>query len=235
MLGMPDKEYNEMVSKLKAKSKKREENIVDFVIKPIAVLALIVIFAFAIVGWQSITKSRAISNTVTNYTEKPNVTKTLDPRLIKLADDIGINKSNLITANTRVVTQQNCGKLTAAGSCFDGQSILIYESGFSKPLDYQRLILAHEYLHWVWEKNTTNADKQNLIPYINQTYDANSAYFDSRLKMYYDAGMTKHDDQFNSEMHSYIGSEIADWRIPQSLLDHYKQYLPNRNALPSYY
>jgi hypothetical protein len=125
---------------------------------------------------------------------------------------------------------QKISNSTAPGGCFIAPSTIIYPTYLLKePQDFQNAAFAHEYLHYVWSRLPSD-EKASLAAPINQAHIANASYLDGRLANY-----TLTDELRLDELHSYIGTELSDDKIPQPLLDHYKKYLPNRDALPSYY
>lgn len=93
-------------------------------------------------------------------------------------------------------------------------------------------VVAHEYLHALWFHTTT--DQRNALSGSLQSfYQKYKANFDRRMGAYAKAGVSG--DLFNSELHSIIGTEVRDDLLPSDLLNWYIQWLPNRDALPSYF
>lgn len=106
--------------------------------------------------------------------------------------------------------------------------------------------VAHEYLHVVWYRminaNTYNAPgrakKEEFTRAIDAVYKQHQAYFDEELKLYNtyfsdpSRGVTAGTERFYGEMHSLLGTEVADEILPPNLLAWYKRWLPNREILP---
>lgn len=238
MLGMSDKEYKKILDK----SKKQKEAHKKAFIKVLKPTLLIGIGILTLVALSSLRTTKLPVNPIQQASDSVQQTTyqkpkfQLDSRIISLADQIGINRDDLVKAKTQIVPPQDCGTIgNKAASCFDGESILIYDNIFTEPIDEQRSTLAHEYLHWVWEYKLSNSERSALIDQIRVVYNKNSTAFAPRFQSYFSGGTQPYSDEFFNEWHSIIGTEIADWRIPEPLLTHYKTYLPNRNALPSYY
>lgn len=131
-------------------------------------------------------------------------------------------------------TAASCGSVDVSGAaaCENGNVITVPVSVLSQPRLDRNAIVAHEYLHYIWSI-TPQSEKDTLTPYINQAYQNAAPYLDQRISGY---DFTKLGDATRiNELHSFEGSEISDSLIPAPLLAHYRQYLPSRSALPSYY
>lgn len=165
---------------------------------------------------------------------KPTQTYNIPAQVLPLIDGVGINHSLIQKVNIQIPNDSSAcshADTSEAAACFSPPSTIFYpQTEFMQTAIDQRESFSHEYLHYIWS-TTPKADKDRLTPLIEQAYQSSKPYMDTRLKSY----IFKAPEQRVDELHSYIGTEIADTLIPVSLLDHYKQYLPNRNALPSYY
>lgn len=151
----------------------------------------------------------------------------LDPYIAQLADEAGINKDDLVKLKTTIQSNNVCGGVDTLG-CYHNM-IIIIDTVKTRDRYKQRVTLAHEYLHYIW----TKADQESLKPHLLRVYQQNKSYFDARFISYYNKGMKVGDYQFYNELHSFVGTEVSDRKLPTELLIHYSKYT-NRSSLPSY-
>lgn len=117
------------------------------------------------------------------------------------------------------------------GEYSDGQ--IKISTRYKGRMDQESLaIVAHEYLHAVWyyTEPTQRAALTASLEAFHQRYKGN---FDLRLHSYHAAGITG--EPLTSELHSFIGTEVLDSVLPPELIAWYSRWIPNRNALPSYF
>lgn len=235
MLGMNDKDYKKIVDKYNEKRIKRKR-----LIKPLLVVSsvVLIIFFYAVLvdAWTILKKPANVPNTQ-SPTAAIVETYPIPAEISSIIDSTGIDRNEL--SKIRVDGSEDlteCRKMIAtASACYTNKTIKYPFSNVSTKSQLENnKIFSHEYLHYIWGI-TPAAQKDSLRPYIKNLYDSNSNAFDIRFQGYFDSGIQAYDESFYNEWHSIIGTEIADWRIPKPLLDHYLKYLPNRNALPSYY
>lgn len=154
------------------------------------------------------------------------------PQVQPIVDRLGLDKNLVANINISVPPDaSSCSKsnLTTAIACHGLHSIVYPANLLSETEIEQNRSFAHEYMHEVWA-NMTNVDKNALMPAITQAYQAHAGELNERLN-----GYSLTDQDRANELHSYICTEMADNEIPQPLLSHCVQYLPNRLALPTYY
>lgn len=158
----------------------------------------------------------------------------LDPRLEALANETGINLDDLKRAKAQVGEPLHLNDPCSAADiigCFANGQIYIYPAALEQDRVYQRDVLAHEYLHWVWA-NTAKDERDRLVSYLNIMYGQHQAWLDERT------GTTQTDechpgsDCFTDELHSYLGTEADRKLLPQPLQDWYAKWLPQADALP---
>lgn len=192
----------------------------------ICVLAVIIQTSL-VLGYFKLLPQKPVTHTV----QEQKVVQTapeyaLDPYISQLADEVGIDKIELIKTKPYITSQKECGSNPDTLGCY-GYRITIIDTIKTRDRYKQRVALAHEYLHYVWTKD------RGVEPELLQVYNQNRAYFNMRLSTYFNAGMKVGDYQFYNELHSFVGTEVSDSKLPPKLLDHYKKYT-NRSALPSY-
>ena len=151
----------------------------------------------------------------------------VDPYITQLGSEVGISKEKLVELKASFV--DSCSPVPDTLACYNGDMLLNNQIKQRDRLK-QRVALAHEYLHYVWNKK---ADKIGLKPLLSSVYIANKAYFDSRFVNYYNNGTKVGDENFYNELHSFVGTEVSDNKLSPELLHHYMMYT-NREALPSY-
>lgn len=163
-------------------------------------------------------------------------TQTLDPRIAAIADRVGISHATLSEVNPEV-GRPNETKfcLAEALSCIYQyadytQKIYIFPDILSKPQEEQNSVLSHEYLHHIWWSKVQ--DKQQFCSGLMTYYDQNPRVHD-RMQVYVNAGSSGL--EFCNELHSVLGTEMVDSEMNPKLLEWYIKWLPNRNALPSYF
>jgi len=183
----------------------------------------------AILGlYKAINKPKPVQPQIEQKVVQTQPEYVLDPYIIQLADEVGINKEDLKKLQVSIVDTNLCGANPDTIACYSNSRLYITVKATQRDRLKQRVALAHEYLHYVWTK-----DRDALEPELLIVYKQNKGYFDARLASYYASGMKIGDNQFYNELHSFIGTEVSDSKLPPRLLDHYRKYT-NRGALPSY-
>lgn len=86
----------------------------------------------------------------------------------------------------------------------------------------RNVFVAHEYMHYIW-KNKISHDIQ---PQLDAFYQ-NSPSLQTRIVNFYDL------KDVEGELFPIECTEVADYKLPASVLQVCSKYLPNRNALPS--
>lgn len=168
------------------------------------------------------------------YTPTPKQVQELPPAAQAYAEQLGIPLERL--QYTKVVIGGTC----SASGLAEGQAIACYRGDNTELTNgiltitskvtpaNARLVFAHEYMHQVWEE-ITPAQRSEYSTVTRALY-AQYPKVRERVKDY-----QADQSVIDNELHSYICTEMADVRIPEPLKSHCITYLPNRNALPSYY
>lgn len=153
----------------------------------------------------------------------------VDARLLQLGRDLGISEGELQTCHASVIHPNQAVDVSGEISAFDPntRTIDFYPEMFGRSLVEQRLTLAHEYMHCVWDRKTV-AEKASLSSYLEGSYN-NNADIRARLADY----DLSDPDTKDSELHSYLCTEVSDYRLGASFLHYCSQYLPNRAVLIS--
>jgi hypothetical protein len=235
MLGMNDRDYKKVLDKHNRKRSKRNKLISSALI----ILAVVILAVFSYALFEEMLTGNREPAGITKQVQPPISPRvyTIPTEVSSIVDSTGIDRSEL--SKIRVDGSEDlteCRKMIAtASACYTNKTIKYPFSNVSTKSQLENnKIFSHEYLHYIWGI-TPAAQKDSLRPYIKSLYDANRRAFDVRFQGYFNGGIQAYDEKFFNEWHSIMGTEIADWRLPKPLLDHYTKHLPNRNALPSYY
>lgn len=184
--------------------------------KKLAVLVTICL----IVGWAYVVTQPKPTFVPPQAPQAPKVTYQQDPTLVNYAHQLGIDVSqlNLKYDQPKVNFTPNGGTVDAA---FYAPNTLVIRPGSNNELKS----VAHEYLHYQWSLG--NKADPNLLM---QVYNSNAAF---RQRMYPYTSLGVGSEAFLNELNSIECTEYLDSSLPVNLLNYCKQYLPNRNILPS--
>lgn len=169
---------------------------------------------------------------VTQYKEPVRPTYVVPAEVAPIVRDLALDMNLVQYMKIEVVPDvSRCGGGNASNTaaCMDNGTLIWPQAMFNTRPDQQYALFAHEYLHFVWAE-IDPAERQTLSPSLEYVW-ANVPRFNKRLDTY--AGLTS-EDRYN-EMQAYACTEIADWKLPQDLLNYCVKYIPNRSVLPSYY
>lgn len=153
----------------------------------------------------------------------------VDQYIVQLGQEVGISKETLVELKASFV--DSCSSIPDTIACYRTNTILLTPQVKQKDRLKQRVAITHEYLHYIWHNNQGMHD--SVKPQLLRVYQANKAYFDARFVNYYNNGMKIGSEEFYNELHSFVGTEVSDSKLPPELLNHYSKYT-NRGALPSY-
>lgn len=190
-------------------------------------IAIMVVAFYVLAAWGDSTLTQQATTQ-----EPPRTTYELPAQVAPYVSTLGLD-TNLVQYMKVEVTPDGakCSDGTAqnAAACMENGVMIWPQQMFATRPDQQYALFAHEYLHFVWAE-ITPAERQALSPSLEYVW-ANVPRFNKRLDTY--AGLTS-EDRYN-EMQAYACTEIADWKLPQDLLNYCVKYIPNRSVLPSYY
>lgn len=159
-------------------------------------------------------------------------TEAIDPRILAISQRVGISETNLKIAHTRIGSipgQEAKSALELSIYSQSTQTIYIYPVIFSYPVDRQTSVVSHEYLHWVWQTKVSN--KAAFCADLMTYYSRPPVQY--RMQAYQD--LVPGSEDFCTELHSILGTEMRDSEMNPNLVKWYSQWLPNRNALPNYF
>lgn len=111
--------------------------------------------------------------------------------------------------------------------CYSNSQIYIYDIKNTELAGVVESTAAHELLHAVWER-MSSSEKSEISDQIKNVYNDKN-YHDllaEDLEIY-------DNDEFIEELHSRIGTEIAD--LPEPLERHYAKYFKNQDLIVDYY
>ena len=145
-----------------------------------------------------------------------------DPRVNQVLADLGVPGDVYYHIQVIITDQVVCNN-PEARACAPGKTIYLRDYLQRSSVEQHR-ILGHEYLHIVWAETP----HPEFIAEFDALYAASPA-MQYRMSSY--AKLSR--PEFVNELHSVIGTEVADYKLSPALLAHYKQFLPGRDWLPS--
>lgn len=172
------------------------------------------------------------SNQPSTQVETPRATYTHTPEIEAMFSTLGLKDTQYIKVVYTDATP--CGTNNPASGIItractetrDGSITMYLTSSFTSDTQIsQYRTLAHEYLHVQYAMGH-KADSTTLMNVYNSNY-----LFQKRMEPYSSDGVGS--DRFLNELNSIECTEWDDSALPFSLLDYCKQYVPNRNVLPS--
>ncbi len=111
--------------------------------------------------------------------------------------------------------------------CYSDGRIYLYNIEDSELAGVVESTAAHELLHAVWERMNIN-EKNEITAYIKTVYDDEKYH-----EMLAEDLETYAEDERIEELHSRIGTEIAD--LPAALEAHYAKYFKNQDLVVDFY
>lgn len=159
-------------------------------------------------------------------TSVPVVTYRQDPTLLSYANQLGIDVSKVNLDLTEELNANfEINGPNKPDAIFYAPNTLAIRPG----LGYTRTMsmLGHEYIHYQ-QSLGNKADASSLM----QVYNSNQ-YLQQRMSPYLNLGVGS--EAFVAELGAIQCTEYSDASLPKLVLDYCKQYVPNRNILPSYF
>lgn len=151
---------------------------------------------------------------------------------------LGIDRS--VLKDVQIITPDTASKCSgvlqdgAAVACyFDSKPPTIYMPQTALRSSNATTTFAHEYMHHVWANKISDSERAQLSREVRSFYQANRSVVEPRFKSYLNAGLTQ--DGLTNEMQAIFCTEISDSRLPRNFYNYCARFLPNRNALPSYF
>lgn len=153
--------------------------------------------------------------------------------VLPIVDAIGIDKKVLSRVEIQMPQDsgpcRNNANSKEPTACFQAPSLIIFPaSQLSKGVEVRNSSFAHEYMHYIW--STMSADQQAALYPALDEIAARNPDLRGRLKNYTVDAKGRY-----NELHSYTCTEMADFELSDLLREHCQKWLPNRQALPSYY
>ena len=111
--------------------------------------------------------------------------------------------------------------------CYSDGNIFLYNIKDAELAGVVESTAAHELLHAAWER-MSYSEKSEISDYIKDVFSSKNYHdmLDEDLEIY-------NDDELIEELHSRIGTEIAD--LPEALERHYAKYFKNQDLVVDYY
>ncbi|MCA9349550.1 hypothetical protein KC853_00710 [Candidatus Saccharibacteria bacterium] len=159
----------------------------------------------------------------------------LDSQVVDTVNDLGIDKSSLpdILINPDLCLNQASHPDGKVLGCYiePPSNIYIRPEAFELGATGLATTIAHEYLHYVYSQLLDDRAREQLALGLREYYQFyNTNVYPDRFDAYRD--QTGQD--FDTELYAIFGSEVADSNLPAGLLEHYKQFIPNRQFLAVY-
>ena len=114
------------------------------------------------------------------------------------------------------------------GGCYVNEDIYVYNFTTDFTKQYKYYTAAHELLHVVYSR-MSKGEVEEINKLLDEVY--NDERYHEQLEI--ELSSEKYDDYRYNELHSRVGTEIAD--IPHALEEHYAKYFKNRNKIVGYY
>lgn len=111
--------------------------------------------------------------------------------------------------------------------CYDSTNIYIYDSENEDLDGLEESTAAHELLHAIWQR-LKFYDTDRLRPLLDQVYTQHHEQFSDYMDGY-------SDDQYYTELHSVIGTEIPASQLPVELREHYESYFADYDKIYGYF
>lgn len=164
------------------------------------------------------------------------------PQVQPIVDRLGLDKNLVAKINITVPPDASgcsTSNLSTAIACTRGNYIIYPANLLLEVAGHPEILrdtqveqdrsFGHEYMHYIWN-TMSSQDKNALTGSIEMAYSMQPDKLNDRL-----SGYSLDAENRLSELHSFICTEMTDSEIPHPLIDHCRQYLPNRYWLPSYY
>ena len=236
MLGIPDKDYQKILNKHKKKREKQRKVFSTTALSVAGVLATgaalslvgIVLFAITLGAKTVLNNSKQPNSLVSTYTQP---TYPIPPELATIIQQTGIDSNTLSRVQVKLDSGVGVCPTENTSACYSDSVIYYPRKNLSIGQKSQNSIFAHEYMHFIWDKVTLDDEKAQLTQSLLNLYGSNPK-FKTRLEG------NSYDPQsknFTDELHSFACTEVYDDELGAALKAHCSKYLPNRNALPSYY
>jgi hypothetical protein len=192
---------------------------------PVAIVMWVVLFVFAYVTYLTI---EPIARLGSDAPVTQSVVYPIPPEVEPIVQQVDIDHTVLSKVDIRLDQGSGpCGE--KRGACYSAGVLYFPRSIFSQKQPFQNALFSHEYMHFIWDKYANLDTKNTLQPILIDKYNSNPKLRD-RLSTY-----PKEGDTFVSELQAYTCTEMADNELGSELYNYCTKYLPNRNALPSYY
>lgn len=164
--------------------------------------------------------------TETPTTDTPVPTYTRYPEADRIFTELGI--TNIAQIQVIISDDTPCVETSTTRACAlsytDRVTIYLMTPWLNADPYRRRSTLAHEYLHWQWQKGdrASQADLDAIYPLLR-----------GRMQFYENLGIGT--PAFLNEVNSIACTEVADYKLPPTLRQYCASHIPNRNLLPSYY
>lgn len=109
--------------------------------------------------------------------------------------------------------------------CYADGKIYVYEITKSEIADSNKVTLAHELLHAVWER-TNDSEKARITKLLKEVKETNREFFATELASYTE-------DEQLEEVYTRAGTKLRN--LPNELEEHYARYFKNRTKIVDYY
>lgn len=109
--------------------------------------------------------------------------------------------------------------------CYSDGRIYVFEITAEELVAANKVTMAHELLHAVWER-LGGSEQKRLTELLEQTYRDNTAWFDEELAAY-------GDQERMEELYTRAGTKLAD--LPEELERHYSEIFQDRARIVGYY
>lgn len=207
--------------------------------KTLKYIASLIIVLFLSYGFRALIPPTEYSQPTPSVTSSPLPTSfpipvQVQPIVTKLGiDQIEVRKIQIWVPETSAKCDGVLADGAAVACYFNSKPPTIYMPAPTLTGKDATVTFAHEYMHYVWSNKVTPTEKASLTASIERFFQANRRVVEPRFKSYVASGVSG--DRLVDERQATFCTEISDYRLPADFRAYCTRYLPNRNALPSFY
>lgn len=155
-----------------------------------------------------------------------------------LGVSLGLNEQQLVDVRAQIGSDGGCSGLSHPAGCYDPttDTIRILITSWTTPGIDPKAVLAYEYMHHVWEKETPPTVKAHLEPDIYTFYNTASRYpvFSDEFNSLSSEG-SLHSGAITDELQAMACTEASDAELTPQLLAYCNRSIPNRSLVPREY
>ena len=111
--------------------------------------------------------------------------------------------------------------------CYTNNTIFVYDIDNAELNGIKETVLAHELLHAIWSRMSIN-ERRDLYDDLEIIYRQEEKELSDHMSGY-------SEDEYYDELHSVIGTQVADEKLTAALRDHYAEYFESQAKIVGFY